>query len=72
MSKAPFVKAITEAVQYKDHHLVAQHLGADDYQVVHVKGGLDKFLNVGDKIKSSDMDDFKNEGFNVHELPKSA
>ncbi len=62
------VQALTTALN--EHHLIVQPDPAGHFNVLHVKGELARFLKPGDKVKSSDLDDFQNEGFKVKEHKK--
>ncbi len=65
MTKSNIVHVLQEALG--EHHLVVSAPENGEHTVKHVHGDLSRFLKVGDKVKSSDLDDFQNEGFKVRE-----
>lgn len=66
MPKTTIVEALTSVLN--ENHLTVTAPNADGHhEVVHVKGELARFLKKGDKVKSSDLDDYQNEGFKVKE-----
>ena len=64
------VEALTEILA-EQHHLIVEPSDKAHHHVVKtVRGELARFLKPGDTVKSSDLDDFQNEGFKVKETPK--
>lgn len=65
-----FIEALTSVLV--EHHIEVE--AGDEkhshYVVRKVKGEPARFLKIGDKVQSSDLDDFKNEGFRVTETSK--
>ena len=64
-------EALLEAVQKKQHDLVAKYTkgeGLKVHQVNHPKLAEKHGFKVGDKIASAEMDDLKDAGYRVKEI----
>lgn len=60
---------IANATKRRGVHLEVRHTGGDKYEVVHVgHPHLKSVLGAGDEVSSSDLDDFENDGYKVHEV----
>jgi hypothetical protein len=65
-----FIDALTNVIAENHIEVEAGDSEHSHYIVRRVKGEPSRFLKIGDKVQSADLDDFKNEGFNVKETVK--